>query len=168
MSRALLLLIPALVLQAQDSDVPRAVEVRPGIYILRGLPDEDTCAAIKRHRISHVIDLRRDGEDNRNCQEESTRLNEMGVSYLRYAIGKEPPDADFDFLRNLMRDLPRGARVIIHCTNGNRAAAAVCPWLVLDKGMSLNDALRAAKKSGLQLPETEQALRRYLKGRGIA
>ncbi|MCE1203780.1 MAG: hypothetical protein LWW79_04140 [Holophagaceae bacterium] len=162
MSRILFLLLPALVLTAQDSVVPGAMEVRPGVFVLRGAPDEGTCAAIKKQRITHVIDLRRDGESNLNCESESARMQELGVQYLRYAIGKIPPAGDFDFLRAILRDLPRGAKVLLHCSNGNRAAAAVCPWLVLDKGMPLEEALRIAKLAGLQLPETEGAVRGYI------
>ena len=168
MSRALLLLLPALVLQAQEPAIPGAVEVRSGVFVLRGTPNEQTCAAIKHQRITHIIDLRRDGEPSLNCEAESNRMQELGAQYIRYAISKAPPAGDFDFLRSILRDLPRGSKVLLHCSNGNRAAAAVCPWLVLDKGMPLEEAMRISKAAGLQLPETEDAVRRYLAGRGRA
>jgi hypothetical protein len=38
----------------------------------------------------------------------------------------------------------------------------ICPWLVLDKGVPIEKALRMAKDAGLQLPETENAMRRYI------
>lgn len=166
MSRTLFLLLPALVLQAQDSAIPNAVEVRSGVFVLKGAPNEATCAAMKKERITHVIDLRRDEEPDLNCQSESSRLHEMGILYQRYAISKTPPAADFDFLRTLLRDLPRGARVVLHCSNGNRAAAAVCPWLVLDKGMPVAEAMRVAGEAGLKAPETQEAVRRYLAKQG--
>jgi protein tyrosine phosphatase (PTP) superfamily phosphohydrolase (DUF442 family) len=168
MYRTLFLLLPTLVLQAQDSAIPGAVEVRSGVFVLRGTPNDDTCAALKRQRITHVIDLRRDGEPSLNCESESARMQELGVQYLRYAITKTPPPADFDFLRTFLRELPRGSRVLLHCNNGNRAAAAICPWLVLDKGMPVEEALRIAKGAGLQLPETEESVRRYLGSKGRA
>jgi protein tyrosine phosphatase (PTP) superfamily phosphohydrolase (DUF442 family) len=155
-------------LQAQDSAIPGAVEVRSGVFVLRGAPDDTTCAAIKKQHITHVIDLRRDGEPSLNCESESVRMQELGVQYLRYAIGKTPPAGDFDFLRAFLRDLPRGSKVLLHCSNGNRAAAAVCPWLVLDKGMPLEEALRITKAAGLQIPETEEAVRRYISSKGRA
>jgi len=164
-SRMLLLLLPALVLQAQDSAIPGAVEVRSGVFVLRGTPNDETCLALKKQRITHVIDLRRDGEPSLNCESESARMQDLGIQYIRYAIGKVPPAGDFDFLRSLLKDLPRTAKVLLHCSNGNRAAAAVCPWLVMDKGMPLEEALRIAKVAGLHLPETEDAVRRYLSGR---
>ena len=166
MSRTLFLLLPALVLQAQDSAIPNAVEVRSGVFVLKGAPNEAICVAMKKERITHVIDLRRDEEPDLNCQSESSRLHEMGILYQRYAISKTPPAADFDFLRTLLRDLPRGARVVLHCSNGNRAAAAVCPWLVLDKGMPVAEAMRVAGEAGLKAPETQEAVRRYLAKQG--
>jgi len=162
MSRTLFLLLPALMLQAQNPAVPGATEVRPGIFVLRGVPIESTYFAIKVQRITHVVDLRRDGEPNLNCEAESVRLQELGVHYMRYAVGKVPPAADLDFLRTFIKELPRGAKLLIHCGDGNRAAAVVCPWLVLDKGMPLEEALRISKAAGLQLPETEDAVRHYI------
>ena len=79
MSRALFLLLPALVLQAQDSVIPRAVEVRPGVFVLKGLPNEDTCVALKKNRFTHVVDLRRDGEPSMNCEAESIRMQTLGI-----------------------------------------------------------------------------------------
>ncbi|MBP7617627.1 MAG: hypothetical protein KA743_03885 [Geothrix sp.] len=64
------------------------------------------------------------------------------------------------------RDFTHACR---HLTsNGNRAAAAICPWLVLDKGMPVEEALRIAKLAGLQLPETEAAVRGYIASKGRA
>lgn len=168
MSRLLLLLLPALVLQAENPAIPGAAEVRPGVFVLRGLPVEETYQAIKKQHITHVVDLRQDGELDLNDESENSRLQALGVQYMRYAIAKAPPDGDFDFLRSLLKDLPRGAKVLLHCSNGNRAAAAICPWLVLEKGMPLEEALRLARQSGLKAPETEGALKRYLGRHGRA
>ena len=160
------LLLPALILQAPQSAIPDAVEVRPGVFVLKGTPNETTCAAIKKQHITHVIDLRRDTEPNLNCESEASRMVDLGVQYLRYAITANPPPADFDFLRAILKDLPKDARILIHCSNGNRAAAAVCPWLVLDKGMSVDEAIALSHQAGLKLPDTEAAVRRYLSSKG--
>jgi protein tyrosine phosphatase (PTP) superfamily phosphohydrolase (DUF442 family) len=165
-SRALFLLLPALVLQAQEAAIPNAVEVRPGVFVLRGLPDDATFAAIKKQHINQVIDLRRDDEPSMGGPSESTRLQELGVQYQRYAVGRIPPAEDMDFIRMILRDMPRGAKILIHCSNGNRAAAIITPWLVLDRGMPIEEALRITKTAGLQVPETEEAVRRYLGEKG--
>ena len=162
MSRALFLLLPALVLLAQEAGIPGTVEVRPGVYVHRGVPDEATYHALKKQHVTHVIDLRRDGEPGLNCEAEGSRLADLGIQYVRYAITRTPPAGDFDFLRSFLRELPRGSKVLIHCDDGNRASAVACSWLVLDKGMPLEEAVKLSKSSGLKFPETEQALRRYL------
>jgi protein tyrosine phosphatase (PTP) superfamily phosphohydrolase (DUF442 family) len=166
MLKALFLLVPALVLQAQESAIPGAVEVRPGIFVLRGVPDQATCTAAKNVRLTYVIDLRRDGESNLNSESEASHLQDVGIQYIRYAVGKVPPAADFDYMRTFLNTLPRGARILIHCSNGNRAAAMVCPWLVLDKGMALEEAFRIARNAGLQFQETQDAVRSYLGSKG--
>jgi protein tyrosine phosphatase (PTP) superfamily phosphohydrolase (DUF442 family) len=162
MSRTLFLLLPALVLQAQDSAIPGAVEVRSGVFVLKGVPGDETLAAMKKQHITVVIDLRRDGEPDLNCELESSHVQGQGIQYLRYAVGKVPPAGDFDFLRSFLMDQPKGARVLVHCSNGNRAAAVICPWLVLDKGMPIEEAMRITKLAGLQAPETEEAVRQYI------
>ncbi len=162
MFKAALFVVPALMLVSFDSSIPGAVEVRRGVYVLQGLPDNAVCAAIRRQRITHVVDLRRDGEPDLDCQAEASRMMDMDVRYLRYAVGKAPPAEDFDFLRAFLRDLPARSQVLLHCSNGNRAAAAVVPWLVLDRGMPMEEALRLAHEAGLRLPETEAAVRNYV------
>ena len=166
MSRTLFLLLPALMLQAGDSAIPNAVEVRSGVFILRGAPNPALCAAMKKEHITHVLDLRRDDEPDQDCQSESSRLQDLGILYQRYTLSKVPPASDFDFVRRLLRDLPRGSKIVVHCSNGNRAAAAVCSWLVMDKGVPVAEALRIAQDAGLRVPETEAAVRRYLAARG--
>jgi len=161
-----ILLLPALILQAPQSAIPGAVEVRPGVFVLKGTPNDGTCAAIKKQHITHVIDLRRDTEPNLDCESEASRLQDLGVQYLRYAIGSAPPAGDFDFLRAIIRDLPKGSKVLVHCSNGNRAAAAVLPWLVLDKGLSVDEAFAISRMAGLKSPDTEAAVRKYLSSKG--
>ena len=161
-----ILLLPALLLTATQSPIPDAVEVRPGVFVLRGAPDPGTCAALKQAHITHVIDLRRDTEPNLNCQAEASHLQDLGIHYIRYAISRTPPPGDFDFLHQLLRDLPRGSRVLLHCDDGNRAAAVACTWLVLDKGLPVEQALAIAHQAGLRFPETEAAVRKYLHSKG--
>jgi len=166
MYRSLLLLVPALMLQAAESPIPGAMEVRPGVWVLRGVPSEEALTAMKRQRITHVVDLRRDGEGNLNCEAEASRLGALEIQYIRFAISPTPQNGDFDFLCSFVKDLPPRSRVLFHCGDGNRAAAAVCPWLVLAKGLPMEEAIQIAKTAGLQLPATEQALRRYFSAHG--
>ena len=161
---ATLLLLPALLVQAPAPAT--MLEVSPGIFILKGVPTAETFAEIKRARITHVIDFRRDGEHGEETHVESADLRNVGASYLRYSISVTPPAADFSFIREILGGFPRGSRILIHCADGNRAAAGVCPWLVLDKGMGLEKALQVCRQAGMVRPETEASVRKYLASQG--
>lgn len=156
------LLLPALVIQAPQSAIPDAVEVSPGVYVLKGTPHQGLCEILKKEHVVRVIDLRRDDEPTQDCDSEASRLQELGIQYMRFTVGRVPKDADFDFLRTLLRDLPKGSRILLHCSNGNRAAAVVCPWLVLDKGLGLDEAFALARSAGLKAQDTEAAVRKYI------
>ena len=162
----LLLIVPALVAQAPVPPGPEVVEVIRGVFILKGAPTAATYAQLKGMRITQVIDLRREGDSLPEPDAEGMALQEIGVAYSRYAITRTPPAGDLDFLRELLRGLPRGARVLVHCTDGNRAGAALCPWLVLDRGMKLEEALGSCRQAGMVFPETEAAVRKYLGDHG--
>ncbi|HLO68767.1 MAG TPA: hypothetical protein VK188_17205 [Holophaga sp.] len=155
-----LLLIPVLV--APATPTPDPIHLKGGLYVLRGVPDAATLQELRVHRFTHVLDLRQDGEDERQMAQESAALAELGIQYLRYAIPVAPPAADFDFLRQILRTLPQGARVLVHCGDGNRASAAVCVHLILDLGMKSEKATALAHDGGLSHPETLKALAAYL------
>jgi len=163
--RRLLLILSALVLSASTSAIPDAVEMRPGIYILKGGATSEIYSALKRQHITHIIDLRKDSEITPTSAFVVTTLQEMKVHYMRYATSRVPPVVDLDFIRALLKDFPKDARIVITCNNGNRAAAAVCPWLVLDQHLPMEEILMASRRAGLSVPETEEAIREYLKER---
>ena len=163
-----ILLLPALVALAPESVIPGAVEMSPGVFVLKGTPHEGLCEVLKKEHVVRVIDLRRDDEPNLDCESEGSRLQAIGIQYIRYTVGRVPSTPDFDFLRTLLSDLPRGSRGLIHCSNGNRAAAMVCPWLVLERGMSLENALALAREAGMKSPDTEAAVRKYIASKARA
>lgn len=165
MPRILLLILPALMLSASAEPLPGAVEMQPGIFILKGGATPAVYPALKRQHITHVLDLRKDGEIEPGSAFVITTLQEMKVHYMRYATSRIPPAVDLDFIRTLLKDFPAGARIVITCNNGNRAAAAVCPWLILDRRQPMEEVLLASRQAGLTVPETEAAIRGYVKTR---
>jgi protein tyrosine phosphatase (PTP) superfamily phosphohydrolase (DUF442 family) len=156
-----LLLQPALVAPAPEP--PRLAEPRPGLFILDGAPGQDLYRLIKQRHITHVIDFRSDGELGPEGCLENERVQEMGVAYMRYALPVAPPAPDFLSIRELLRGLPPGAKILVHCANGNRAAAAICPWLVLDQGMDAAQAMQVCRQAGMKVPATDDAVASYLK-----
>jgi hypothetical protein len=161
--RSFLFALAALVLGASEQPIPEAVEVQSGVFVLKGGATPELYPALKRQRITHVIDLRNDGEIAPKSAFRSTVLQEMNIQYMRYATGRIPPTVDLDFIRTLLKGLPKNARLVVTCVNGSRAAAALCPWLVLDQGVPLEEAMAASQRAGMQMPEMESAVRSYVK-----
>ncbi|HJW09705.1 MAG TPA: hypothetical protein VJ483_08735 [Holophagaceae bacterium] len=155
------LIIPALFLLAAQG-VPDAVELTPGVLVLKGSPTATTYAALKAAKITHVINLRRDTEPGFDPDEENAALGALGINYVRLAMSRAPSRPDLDLFRDIVKGLPEGSRILVHCDDGNRASAAVCAYLVLDKGIAAESAISEAKHAGLRYPDTERALRHYL------
>jgi len=155
-----LLLQPALA--APEPPRTALVELRPGLFILNGPPNADLYKLLKQHRITHVIDFRNDAELGPEGSLENERVQEQGSVYMRYALAEAPPAPDFVSIRALLQGLPAGARVLVHCATGNRAAAAICPWLVLDRGMAAPEALQTCRQAGMHVFRTDEAVRKYL------
>lgn len=157
-----LLLVPAFILAAPGHGVPGAVEVRPGTFVLNGPMTPAVIDAMKAAKITIVINLRQDDEAGFDAEGEGLALSDKDISYCRVAMGRAPTKDDFDLFRMVRRELPGNARVLVHCNDGNRAAAAVCAWMVLDARANAEEAIAVAKMAGMVHSETERALRRYL------
>ncbi len=157
-----LLLVPALIAPAPAVGVPDSVEMAPGLFVLKGAPTAATYSALKGAGITHVINLRRDGEKDFDSEAETFALAAVDVSYIRLALPKVPPKGDLDLFRSILKDLPKNARVLVHCNNGNRAAGVIYTCLVLDRGVDYEKALALAREAGLASPETETAMKAYV------
>ncbi len=157
-----LLLVPAIILAAPSHGIPGCTEVRPGTFVLTGPMTAEVIDAMKSAKITHVINLREDDEPGFNAEKECSAVSETGISYCRVALGRAPTNDDFDLFRMVRTGLPANARVLIHCADGNRAAAVTCAWMVLDARMNSEEAIAVARQAGMARPETEKALRRYL------
>lgn len=157
-----LLLVPAIILAATSHGIPGAMEVRPGTFVLKGPMTTEIVAAMKAAKITHVINLREDGEPGFDTEWECSALSGADISYCRVALGRAPSKDDFELFRMVRTGFPPNARVLIHCGDGNRAAAAACAWMVMDTRMNAEEAIALAKQAGMARPETEKALRRYL------
>jgi protein tyrosine phosphatase (PTP) superfamily phosphohydrolase (DUF442 family) len=160
----LTLLAPAL-LAPQATALPGAVEARPGLFVVLGTPGAETFAALKAAGITHVLNLRNEGEADFTADGAATRA--AGAMYDRCPMDREPSAAALDAFRARLRALPKGARVLIHCASGNRVAGALFTAWVLDEGMAEEAALTMAKKAGLKSPVTEAAARAYVGARKV-
>ncbi len=158
----LLLTLPALLAQA-PTGLPGAVEIQPGRFVVLGTPGTETFAALKAAGITHVLNLRREGEADTTADAASTKV--AGAAYERCPLDREPDPQALDAFRARVKALPKGARVLIHCASGNRVAGALFTFWVLDEGQSEEAALALARKAGLKNPATEAAARAYVAAR---
>jgi len=58
-----------------------------------------------------------------------------------------------------------GRKALLHCSSGNRTAAALIPYLILDKKMEEEAAVEVAMKMGLRSAELMELALEYVKTR---
>lgn len=155
------LLLPALVMNVSGA-IPRAVEAHRGMYILRGVPDAECIEAMKRARITHVICLCRDGDAGFEPDKEGRALAAADIAFARVSLSRSPTRDDFELFRMIRNGLGRDARVLVHCTDGNRAAVVAVAWLAVEGLVPRGEAVALARRAGMIHPESEAALRAYI------
>lgn len=153
-------LTPLLLLVPAPAELPGAVEIRPGLFIVKGTPGPATFAALKAAGITHVLNLRTPAEGSFALDQETSRL--AGAEYLACPLDREPTDAALDAFRARLRGLPKGARALVYCASGNRVAGALFAFWTLDQGLGEAEALDLARQAGLRSPVTEAAVRAYV------
>jgi protein tyrosine phosphatase (PTP) superfamily phosphohydrolase (DUF442 family) len=140
---------------------PEPFEVRPGIFVLQGVPDAATIGSLKALGITHILNLRKPPEgDSKN---EMDAVQAMGAAYLSCPSHREPTDAEINTLRSHLKGLPKGAKAFVHCASGNRAGGMLFAYWVLDCQVPEREAFVLAHKAGLNNPATEAAVMSYLK-----
>ena len=113
-----------------------------------------------------VIDLRHPTEPR--DFDEAAAAGEAGLHYENIPV--TPPtlgDAEFDRFRALLGD-PANRPALVHCASANRVGALLIPYLVLDEGRSVGEALEMAQRAGLRSQELADAALRYAKAHGAS
>ena len=156
------LLLPALVFQVASAAIPGVTEVARGVFVLVGLPSAETISAMKSAGVTYVICLCRETEPGVNIAAESRQMADAGIGFARLVVEKNPTAADFELFGQLRAALPAGARILVHCRDGNRAAGVAVGWLARQGLIKRGEAIALARKAGMVRPETEKALANYL------
>jgi protein tyrosine phosphatase (PTP) superfamily phosphohydrolase (DUF442 family) len=74
-----------------------------------------------------------------------------GLLYVNIPVSHGPlSDETFDRVRRTLRDLAGKRRVFFYCGSGNRVGVTLLPFLMLDKGMSEDDAVVEAMRVGMR------------------
>lgn len=125
-----------------------------------GQPAAAHLQALAKGGFHTVLDLRT-SEEARGFDEPVTAkragLRYESVPFMPATLG----DAQFDRVREVLRRTD-GRGVFVHCASANRVGAVMVPWLVLDRGWTLDRALALAKTNGLRSPEMEAKARDYV------
>jgi protein tyrosine phosphatase (PTP) superfamily phosphohydrolase (DUF442 family) len=119
----------------------------PGV-LTAGQPDSAGVTRIAAAGYRALLDLRTNAEARGFRESEAAKR--AGLRYVKLAVGRDQlPDGTLRRFRAFMND-PANHPVVVHCASGNRVGALLLPWLVLDRGMPLDQAVRLAEESGLR------------------
>ena len=132
-----------------------------GKNLLCGQPSVEDFAEAKRRGIKTVITLRQEGEID---WDEGAVVKELGLSFHRF--GFRAPDTlkdeIFDKARRVLADSKKKP-LLLHCGSANRVGAIWVAHRVLDHGLSVEDALKEAKKVGLRTDAYREKAVDYIK-----
>lgn len=106
-----------------------------------------------------VLDMR--GEDEPRGYDEATAVRAAGLDYVLIPITGALDDATFDRVRAFMSDA-RHHPVMVHCASGNRVGVALLPWLVLDRGWTLERAVAVAEEGGMRVGALRERAMDYI------
>lgn len=128
---------------------------------LSAQPAKSDFQKMKQMGVKTVINLR--------SAEETPDLNEkelvegLGMTYhnVPFSSPGELNDEVFAKTRDLLQTVERP--LLLHCSSANRTGAVWIPYLVLDRGVDLEDAVREAKTIGLRSSALEKKARSYVR-----
>jgi uncharacterized protein (TIGR01244 family) len=126
-----------------------------------GQPDKAALEAARGEGIGVVINLR---ERNEQEWDERQAVESLGMRYhsVPVASGKPFSAVAFAQIDALVKD-NEDEQILIHCSTGNRAAGWFATHLVAEHGMSLDDAVAVARKTGITKDEIVQGVASYLR-----
>lgn len=126
--------------------IPQAMEPVPGL-LTGGQPAAADLAALKAAGCAAVIDMR-DPMEPRPYRAPDAVVA-AGLAYHSLPVPHDPgADATLDAVRRLVGEALRDGPVLAHCNSGNRTGAVLIPFLMLDHGLSEEDAVLEAMKMG--------------------
>src|SRR5262249_14560522 len=130
--------------------LPNAAEPVAG-WITGGQPTEQQLKAFKSAGGEVVVD-NRDPMEPRPFDEPSV-ARAIGLEYINVPMAHGATTLDtmkqmHDVLHKLF-----GRKALLHCASGNRTAAGIVPYLIINEGMSEEDATDKAMRLGLRSAE---------------
>ena len=140
--------------------LPNASEPIPG-WVTGGQPTAAHVNALKGAGCQVILD-NRDAMEPRPFDEPAT-VRAAGIEYVNVPITHGA--VTVDTMRQMHETLRKlaGKKALLHCSSGNRTAAALIPYLILDKKMEEEAAVEVAMKMGLRSAELMELALEYVR-----
>lgn len=127
--------------------VVNANQVLPRL-VTGGQPTPAHFRALKAAGVEVVLDIR-DPQEPRGFDQPAL-MRELGFEYVVIPVTDQTvSDETLGRITEAVR-AAAGRETLFHCASGNRVGAAMVPHLMLDQGMSEDDATMAALRMGLR------------------
>jgi protein tyrosine phosphatase (PTP) superfamily phosphohydrolase (DUF442 family) len=127
--------------------VANANQASPTV-ITSGQPSAAHFRALKAAGVEVVLDIR-DPMEPRGFDQQAL-MEELGLDYTNIVVtDAHLTDATLDAITEVMRT-SEGRSTLVHCASGNRVGGALIPWLMLNQGMTEEEATMAAMRMGLR------------------
>jgi len=142
--------------------LPNASEPIPG-WVTGGQPSAAHVNALKGAGCQVIVD-NRDPMEPRPFDEPAT-VRAAGMEYISMPIVHGAVTvATMQQMHEALKKL-EGKKALLHCSSGNRTAAALIPYLILDKKMEQEAAVEVAMKMGLRSAELMELALEYVRTR---
>ena len=130
--------------------VANACQVLPSI-VTGGQPTAEQLDALAKAGGGIVLDIR-DPMEPRPF-DEPAHIRALGMEYVNVPVSSgTADDAALERILSVLRSAG-GRQLFFHCGSGNRVGGAMIPYLMLDQGMSEDEATEQAMRIGLRSPE---------------
>ena len=127
--------------------VPNANQASPTV-VTGGQPSAAHFRALKEAGVEVVLDIR-DPMEPRGFDEPAL-MDELGFDYKVITVSDAHlTDETLASITDVMRR-SEGRQTLVHCASGNRVGGALIPWLILNQGMTEEEATMAAMRMGLR------------------
>jgi protein tyrosine phosphatase (PTP) superfamily phosphohydrolase (DUF442 family) len=148
-------------LLAAVAGLPNAAEPVTG-WVTGGQPTEQQLKAIKAAGGQVVLD-NRDPMEPRPFDEPTT-ARAAGLEYISLPIVHGAVTTDT--MKQMYQTLKRleGKKALLHCSSGNRTAAGLIPYLMIDQQLDQDDATDLAMSIGLRSAELMEIAVAYASG----
>lgn len=149
-------------LLAAIAGLPNASEPIPG-WVTGGQPTAAHVAALHSAGCEVILD-NRDPMEPRPFDEAAT-VRAAGMAYVNIPITHGA--VTVDTMRQMHEAVQKlaGKKVLLHCSSGNRTAAALIPYLIIDRKMEEEAAVEMAMRMGLRSAELMELALEYARSR---